>query len=118
MRAALCMLCLAFALVSCASAPHQSPHKILVEFPVNPDTRGEFIDELNKILVDTRAFDGCLDAHVWTNEIDGGKVWIYEEWETRDHQVAYVAWRTETANTAHLGKYIVGDVRFLWLNQH
>jgi quinol monooxygenase YgiN len=118
MRATLCILCLAFALGSCASAPVQTTHKILVEFPANPGTRDEFIDELNKILVDTRAFDGCLDAHVWTNESDADKLWIYEEWESREHQVAYVSWRTETGNTAHLGKYIAGEVRFLWLNQH
>lgn len=99
-------------------APSSSEHKILVEFPCNPDTRAEFIDELHKILVDTRGFDGCLEATVWTNEADTNKVWIYEEWQSRDHQVAYVGWRNETGNTAHLGKYITGEVRFLWLNEH
>lgn len=118
MRATLSILCLVIALVSCAGAPLQQPHRIVVEFPVNDGMRGEFIDELNKILIDTRAFEGCLDAHVWTNEMDANLVWIYEEWETREHQVAYINWRTETNNTAHLGKYIAGDVRHLWLQQH
>ena len=101
------------ALASCAS-----PQRILVEFPVNPETRGEFIEELNAILVDTRAFDGCKVATVWTNELDDDKVWIYESWQTRAHQQAYLDWRNEAGNTSHLGPFITGEVRFLWLNSH
>jgi quinol monooxygenase YgiN len=95
-----------------------APQKIIVEFPVHPETRGEFINELNAILVDTRAFEGCKTATVWTNELEDDKVWIYETWQTREHQQAYVNWRNETGNSSHLGPFITGEVRFLWLNQH
>ncbi|NQU49082.1 MAG: antibiotic biosynthesis monooxygenase [Planctomycetes bacterium] len=118
MRAVICTLGLVFALSACASLPSSNTHKILVEFPVNTETRAEFIEELHKILVDTRAFDGCLDVSVWTNESDADKVWIYEEWQTREHQAAYVKWRGDTGNTAHLGPYISGPPRFLWLDEH
>lgn len=92
--------------------------KMLVEMPVNAETRGEFIEALNEVLVDTRAYEGCRGATIWTNEQDSDKVWIYEEWQSREHQEAYVNWRAETGNTSHLGPYLNGELRFLWLNKH
>lgn len=103
---------------SCAMTPASEPERILVEFPIDAERRAEFIDEVNQILVDTRAFEGCLAAHVWTHEQDPATVWIYEEWESRANQQAYVQWRADTGNTAHLAPFITGEVRFLWLNSH
>jgi len=91
--------------------------KMLVEMPVNAETREEFIVALNEVLIDTRAYAGCREAAIWINEQDADKVWIYEEWQTRAHQEAYVAWRSETGNTSHLGPYLNGELRFLWLNK-
>jgi len=91
--------------------------KMLVEMPVNAETREEFIVALNEVLIDTRAYAGCREAAIWLNEQDADKVWIYEEWQTRAHQEAYVAWRGETGNTSHLGPYLNGELRFLWLNE-
>ena len=91
--------------------------KMLVEMPVNAETREEFIAALNEVLIDTRAYAGCREAAIWINEQDADKVWIYEEWQTRAHQEAYVAWRGETGNTSHLGPYLNGELRFLWLNE-
>lgn len=102
---------------ACASAPSSS-EGMIVEFPVNPETRAEFIDALNVILVDTRAYDGCLGVTVWTHEAGGDFVWLHEEWASRAHQEAYQKWRTDTGNTSHLGPFITGTPRFLWLNEH
>jgi quinol monooxygenase YgiN len=119
MRSLLSVLVLAFAAVSCAAPPSSSSaEQIIVEFPVVAETRAEFIIELEKILVDTRAFDGCLGVTIWTNEEDASMVWLLEDWQTRAHQEAYLNWRMETGNTAHLGPYLAGDLRFLWLEQH
>jgi len=116
---------LAFTSVSCSNTfyltdSHGAPgaEQIIVEFPVVPETRDEFIVELEKILVDTRAFDGCLEVTIWTNDLDDDKVWLLEDWQTRAHQEAYLNWRIETNNTEHLGQYLAGELRFLWLEQH
>jgi len=108
-----CLLALTFA--SCQAT---APEKMIVEFPVHPETRDEFIVALNEILFDTRAYDGCMGVEVWTNQEDDDSVWLYEEWATREHQAAYLNWRTETGNTAHLGPFIKGNPRFLWLEEH
>ena len=109
------LLALTCVISSCQTA---APERIIVEFPIHPETRDEFIVALNEILVDTRAYDGCEAVTVWTNEEDDDTVWLYEEWETREHQAAYVQWRTDTGNTAHLGPFISGGLRFLWLEEH
>lgn len=118
MKRILACLALAMGTWNCASVPHAEVERILVEFPVHAEQRAEFIEELHLILDATRGFAGCLAATVWTNEMDPDKVWIYEEWKSRSHQAAYVQWRSESGNTAHLGPYIAGEVRFLWLNEH
>lgn len=105
-------------LVGCATPPRVVAEKMIVEFPIQADKRSEFIDALNMVLVDTRKFDGCLGVTVWTTAEDADRVWLYEEWETREHQAAYLKWRIETGNTSHLSEYFVGDLRFLWLDQH
>ena len=110
-----CLLVLAFGFSGCQTT---APEKMIVEFPVHAETRPEFISELNKILVDTRAFEGCLGVDVWTNDQDDDSVWLLEEWQTREHQAAYLKWRGDTGNTSHLGPFISGDLRFLWLQEH
>ena len=115
MRLTPCLLTLAFALSGCQAT---APEKMIVEFPVHAETRDEFITALNEILVDTRAYAGCMGVTVWTNEEEDDAVWLYEEWATREHQAAYLKWRTDTGNTAHLGPFIRGGLRFLWLEEH
>ena len=117
MRLFSCTTALALAtLCSCATTP-SAHEKILVEFPVHPETRDEFIVALHEILHDTRAYEGCKAVTVWTDEGDEDTVWLYEEWETREHQAAYINWRRETGNTAHLGAFISSDLSFHWLEE-
>tara|TARA_B100001057_G_scaffold324599_1_gene324806 strand:- start:654 stop:941 length:288 start_codon:yes stop_codon:yes gene_type:complete len=55
------------------------------------------IEQLHKILPDTKAYDGCLFLKMAVYE---GKnvVALYEEWETKEHQEAYAAWRMENGH--------------------
>jgi quinol monooxygenase YgiN len=118
MKLTCALLVLSIILPGCLATPPAAPQKLIVEFPVHAETRTEFITALNEILVDTRAFDGCRAVTVWTNESDDDNVWLYEEWETREHQAAYLNWRVETGNTAHLGPFIRDALQFLWLEEH
>lgn len=95
-----------------------APEIMVVEFSVQPEQRDAFIEELHGILPATRDWEGCLSAEVWTNSEDPGLVWIYEEWTHREVQQAYVAWRGESGTTEHLGPYMQGPPRFLWVTEH
>ena len=55
------------------------------------------IEQLRKILPDTRAYDGCLFLKMAVYE-GMNVVALYEEWETKGHQEAYVAWRMENGH--------------------
>ena len=45
------------------------------------------IEQLHKILPDTKAYDGCLFLKMAVYE-NKNIVALYEEWETKDHQEA------------------------------
>ena len=55
------------------------------------------MEQPHKILPDTRAYDGCFFLKMAVYE---GKnvVALYEEWETKEHQEAYAAWRKENGH--------------------
>ena len=55
------------------------------------------IEQLHKILPDTKAYDGCLFLKMAVYE-DKNVVALYEEWETKEHQEAYAAWRMENGH--------------------
>jgi quinol monooxygenase YgiN len=92
--------------------------KMILEIPVHAEKREEFIGVLNQALTETRAYEGCLTATVWTPEDDDGKVWVYEEWETRDNQAAYFNWRIESGMMDALAPFLDGEPRVIWLIEH
>ena len=65
------------------------------------------MEQPHKILPDTRAYDGCFFLKMAVYE---GKnfVALYEEWETKEHQEAYAAWRKENGHELiepHIGTF-------------
>ena len=92
--------------------------KMILEIPVLSEKRDEFIALVNSVLPDTRAYDGCLRVDVWTPEDDDGILWLYEEWESREHQAAYFNWRIETGLMDAIGPFLNGEPRIAWLKEH
>ena len=65
------------------------------------------MEQPHKILPDTRAYDGCFFLKMAVYE---GKnvVALYEEWETKEHQESYAAWRMENGHELiepHIGTF-------------
>ena len=50
------------------------------------------LETLHQILPDTRAYEGCMFLKMCVYEGEN-KVGLIEEWETKAHQEAYMAWR-------------------------
>ena len=46
------------------------PQKMILKFPVKPETRTEFVEILVGAIPDTRAYEGCQRADVYTPEDD------------------------------------------------
>lgn len=67
---------------------------VIVTFKVKPEQFGAFTDYLCQSLPDTRAFDGCLGLEV-AMDPEASIVILHEIWRSKDHQLAYRAWRGE-----------------------
>ena len=91
------------------------PEKMMLQLPVEPEKREEFLAAVNDVLPDTRAFEGNLKTELWVPEDDEGVVWIYEEWETRDNQEAYFNWRVEMGMMELIAPFLTGEPRVIWL---
>lgn len=92
--------------------------KMILMFSVIPEKRNEFIELMNAVLPDTRAYKGNLKVDVWTLEDDDSQVWLYEEWETKDDQASYFGWRLETGMMDAIGPFMAGDPRIAWVAEH
>src|ERR1700722_18289135 len=52
-----------------------------------------FHTEMNGILTDTRAFEGCLGVEVLIDTADPTHFVAVEKWASEEHDAAYRAWR-------------------------
>lgn len=91
--------------------------KMILVFPVQPEKREEFATMLSQSLVDTRKYTGCLAAQCWLPENDDNAVWVYEEWETREDQTAYMKWRVETGMMEAIGPMLAGAPKTIWIDE-
>jgi quinol monooxygenase YgiN len=80
-----------------------------LEIPVKEDKIEEFFDYMQKVLVDTRAYDGCICLNTY-HEIGSSTVLLIEEWEKMENQASYMQWRTETGMVEALSKFLDGDL--------
>jgi quinol monooxygenase YgiN len=63
---------------------------------------------LHEILVDTRAFDGCLGVDALVDLDDPAHVVLFESWASPEHNAAYMAWRDGEGATPQLGAVLAG----------
>jgi quinol monooxygenase YgiN len=91
--------------------------KMILMLPLIAEKREEFIGVINSALPDTRAFEGNLKVDVWVPEDDEGALWLYEEWESREHQARYFQWRMDTGLMDVLGPFLSGAPRIAWITE-
>lgn len=93
-------------------------NKMLLEFPVKPESRDEFLAAMLPALPDTVKFEGCLGVKVWTPEDEPARVIVFEEWESKDNQAKYFAWRMESGMMDSIGPMLAGQPKVIWLDEH
>ena len=90
-------------------------HTVIVEFTC-PEGVGEaFLPGLLDLLVDTRAFEGCESVETYTDSDNPDRILLWEKWATREHQEAYLAWRTETGMMEMNASMMAEPLRFMHL---
>lgn len=67
--------------------------KVLFEFKLNENAIDQGKKKLSEILVDTRAFDGCVSVEVVADLKDATHYVLLETWLSKEHYFAYGKWR-------------------------
>ena len=80
-----------------------------LEIPVKKERIEDFFNYLRDILVDTRAYEGCIRLETY-HEMENSKVLLIEEWEKIENQESYMQWRTETGLVEALEEFIDGEL--------
>ena len=82
---------------------------VTVLFPTKSEESDKFHDTLSSVLPDTRAFDGCRSVTTHRGLDDPSHVLLIEEWESREHYLAYLQWRVETGLLDAIGPMLAGE---------
>ena len=72
----------------------------LLELGVKPEALDQGLHaELHAILIETRAFEGCLGVDVLSDTADPNHLVAVERWASEEHDAAYRAWRAGDGQT-------------------
>lgn len=80
-----------------------------LEIPVKKERIEDFFNYLRDILVDTRAYEGCIRLETY-HDMENSKVLLIEEWEKIENQESYMQWRTETGLVEALDEFLDGEL--------
>ena len=80
-----------------------------LEIPVKKERIEDFFNYLRDILVDTRAYEGCIRLETY-HDMENSKVLLIEEWEKIENQESYMKWRTETGLVEALEEFLDGEL--------
>ncbi len=86
--------------------------QVILEFHVKDSAIEDLRAWLQRILPDTRAFDGCASIAVTRNQDDPTAIAVVEQWHTRQHYEKYLQWRTETGSLDELVAMMADEPSF------
>ena len=80
---------------------------VTLEMPTKPETLDEFLDQMKGALVDTRNYAGCEKVETYVDQ-ETKSIFLVEQWESAEHQQAYMGWRVETGFIDKVGPFLAG----------
>lgn len=89
---------------------------ITIDLPVDPERTDEFLALVKQTAPDTRAYDGCEQFDIYTDQDRPGRILFYERWASRAQQETYLAWRTETGLLETVTAFLVGEPTFSYFD--
>ncbi len=91
---------------------------LILTFPCKPGAGKVLLEAFTTALIDTRAFPGCLSVTTYTSATNPDDIVLIEEWDSRDSQIKYMQWRTDTGMPEQLGPLLAGPLKEEWLVSH
>lgn len=89
---------------------------IIADLMARPENVDELVLLLQKLLPETRRYEGCLGIELHRNQADPNSFILIEEWETGAHHKKYIAWRAETGAMKQVGSYLIGQPVFRYFD--
>ena len=80
---------------------------VIVSFPAKEESLETLKEAMRRALPDTRSFDGCLSVNTFIEE-STNTIHLIEDWESLNHQAAYLNWRVETGLLDNLDLFLEG----------
>ena len=90
-------------------------HTVILEINCKPGMGEAMMKGLLPALVDTRAYKGAELIEAYVDSDNPDRIVVWEKWETRPHQEAYVNWRMETGMMDAFADVVTEPPRFLHL---
>lgn len=78
---------------------------ITYEFSVRPGTARQAAQMVERELVESRTWQGCVDVQIFT-ETGADTVFLYERWESPEHAARYREWRAGAGKTNPLLEFV------------
>jgi len=80
---------------------------VLFDFHVRPDEVSTAESVIARLLVDTRAYDGCVSLDVTRDIADRAHLVFIERWDSVEAYDAYAAWRATPEGSSGLRDLLV-----------
>ena len=84
---------------------------VLFDFHVRPDELSAAEAVITALLVDTRAFEGCIALDVTRDLSDSTHLVFLEKWDSVEAYEAYAAWRATPEGSSGLRELLVEPPR-------
>ena len=98
--------------------PGNKMHTVILELNCKPGMRPVLLEALAGSLGDTRAYKGCKLVETYVDADDENRVILYEKWDHRDSQGAYMQWRVETGMVEGMEPILAEPARVLHFLSH
>jgi quinol monooxygenase YgiN len=79
---------------------------VLLDLRIKPASVAGAKGIVESVLVDTRAFPGCLGVDVLVDTEDEAHLLLIEKWESIEHDQAYRDWRATPAGASALSTIV------------
>ena len=80
---------------------------VIVSFPAKAESLETLKKAMRRALPETRSFDGCHSVNTFIEE-STNTIHLIEDWESLNHQAAYLNWRVETGLLDNLDLFLEG----------
>ena len=91
---------------------------LILTFPCRPGHGKDLLEAFKTALTDTRAYPGCISVATYTSATNPDDIVLIEEWDTKDSQIKYMQWRSDTGMSEQLGPLLAGPLKEEWLDSH